>query len=71
MSGPCKEPQRALRFSVKLSWPVSSQDEMQQASIRFLRSLGVSHPQLIRELGLTVLTDRAVPAWEKNGLRIF
>lgn len=66
-----KEPERALRFAVKLTWPVSSRDEMREAPIRFFRSLRASHPQLIRQLGLAVLTNRAVPAWEKDGLRIF
>ena len=68
---PGREPEQRLQFSVKLAQPVRERDdaqpERQAVCHRFIRQ----HPDLARQLGVGVLADRAIPAWEKNGQKVY
>ena len=61
------EAERLLRFSVKLRTPGRGPGDagpvLQQGLIR--------RPTVLREMGLGFLADRAVPAWEHFGVRVF
>jgi len=50
---------------------VTRPEDMREANIALARRFGIMHPALRREFGFTVLADRAIPAWEKFGQRIF
>jgi hypothetical protein len=65
------EPDRALRFSVKLVSPVDTRDDSRAELFAIAMSFGESHPELMRELGCSMLADRAVPAYEQFGLRVY
>ena len=60
-----------LSFIVKLTQPIREPDDAQseQRAVcdRFIRQ----HPELARELGVGVLADRAVPAWDKNAQKVY
>lgn len=68
---PGREPQESLSFIVKLARPISvpedARSETRAVCDRFIRQ----HPGLARQLGVGVLADRAGPAWEKNGQKIY
>ncbi len=68
---PDREPEQALSFAIKLTTPIrepgDAQPEQRFLSDRFIRQ----NPDLARELGVGVLADRAVPAWEKNAQKIY
>ena len=61
----------AVRFAVTLTDPVDGPDDSRSLSLELATRLTDRHPVLIRELGICVLADRAVPAWEKNAVLVF
>ena len=68
---PGREPQESLSFILKLARPISvpedARPETRAVCDRFIRQ----HPNLARQLGVGVLADRAIPAWEKNGQKVY
>lgn len=68
---PGREPQASLSFILKLARPISvpedARSETRAVCDRFIRQ----HPRLARQLGVGVLADRAVPAWEKNAQKVY
>jgi hypothetical protein len=66
-----EEPVQGLRFSVRLTTPVDQPCDSRDASHALAKRLAQSQPELMQQLGCGVLADRAVPAWDKNGLRVF
>jgi hypothetical protein len=61
----------ALRFEVKLRFPVDAPGDSRDVSPKLAKQFHERHPELMGEVGLRVLADRAVPAWDKNALRLF
>ncbi|HET8741427.1 MAG TPA: hypothetical protein VFM41_02300 [Gaiella sp.] len=68
---PGREPQQSLSFIVKLAQPIAGPDdarsETRAVCDRFIRE----HADLARELGVGVLADRAVPAWDKYAQKVW
>ena len=60
-----------LQFAIKLRRPSANPEEMGNAPLLFRRRLAASHPDLLRDFGLTLLADRALAAWAKHGVRVF
>jgi len=60
-----------LRFAVKLLFPVDAPGDSRDVSQKFAKQFHERHQELMGEVGLRVLADRAVPAWDKNALRLF
>lgn len=65
------EPERAFRLSVKLVSPVSASEDTRAASVQLVQRLSQTYPELMRRFGYGVLADRAVPAWERYGVKVF
>jgi hypothetical protein len=65
------EPERVLRLSVKLLSPVDTPEDTRTLSQQLVQPLSRGHPELMRRLGYGVLADRAVPAWERYGVKVF
>jgi hypothetical protein len=40
-------------------------------SLQLVQRLSRGHPDLMRRLGYGVSADRAVPAWERYGVKVF
>ena len=64
-------PERQLRFSVKLSQTVAEPADAHDVLLSLLSKLGESHLPLMTELGIGVLADRAVDAWEAKAVRVY
>lgn len=68
---PGREPRQSLQFIVKLAQPIAGPDDARSQTRavcdRFIRE----HPDLARELGVGVLADRAVHAWDKNAQKVY
>jgi hypothetical protein len=65
------DPERELHFAVKLARHVDRPDDARADSLAVLTRLRERDVELAKDVGLTVLADRAVPAWEAKGQRIF
>ena len=66
-----EDPVTALRLAFKLCKPVDRSADSRQSHHLLLERLMRSEAGLAERLGCGVLADRAVPAWEKHGVRIF
>lgn len=71
LTWPDREPEQRLQFSVKLAQPVRERDDAQPEQRALFHRFIRQHPDLARQLGVGVLADRAGPAWEKNGQKIY
>jgi hypothetical protein len=60
-----------LSFTVRLSTPVNKPGDGSAELITLANRFVAEHPDLAGTLGIGALADRAVPAWEKNAVRVF
>jgi hypothetical protein len=65
------EPERRLKFCVKLATPVREAQDSRAASLNLLTRLSELERHAVNELGFGVMADRALAAWEANALRIY
>jgi hypothetical protein len=70
-SRPGAAPQTTLQFAIKLARRVDGPDDAYAESVAVLTRLSEQHPDLAKELGLSVLADRGVGAWEAKAERVF
>ena len=68
---PGREPEQRLQFSVKLAQPVRERDDAQPEQRALLHRFIRQHPDLARQLGVGVLAERALPAWQKNAQNVY
>jgi hypothetical protein len=61
----------SLRLSFKLREPVNQPSDARASHLGLLSRLTSAEPDVAKALGCGVLADRAVPAWETNGVRVF
>jgi hypothetical protein len=66
-----EEPTRGLSFAVDLTWPVAEPEDSRGVSPLLASALVERDPELVREVGVAVLADRAVPAWQRLGQTIY
>lgn len=66
-----REPERCLQFSVKLAQPIREPDDAQSEKRAVCHRFIREHPDLARQLGVGVLADRAVPAWEEHAQKVY
>jgi hypothetical protein len=58
-------------FMVRLATPVNEPGDGRAEMMALSRRFVAEHPDLAGTLGIGALADRAVPAWEKNAVRVF
>lgn len=68
---PDRKPEQTLSFAMKLTTPIREPGDAQPEKDAIRHRLIRQHPDLARELGIGVLADRAVPAWQKNAQKIY
>src|SRR5438105_8995809 len=64
------QPEQVLRLSVKLVSPrdgSQSREERFKEQLPLLERFARAHPDVMRRFGFGILTDGAVPAFERNG----
>jgi hypothetical protein len=66
-----EEPEKALRLSVKLVTPGDGSDDGREQQLSLFKRFAQTHPEVARTLGFGVLTDHAIPAFERYGLVIY
>jgi len=70
-----EEPEPVLRLSVKLAAPVDGSEagraERFEQEFPLFERFARARPDLARRLGFSVLADRAVPAFERNGVTVY
>jgi hypothetical protein len=62
------EPEQRLGFCVKLHSPVSEPEDSREAVRRLSSEFWKAHPETARAVGYGVMADRALLAWERNGV---
>jgi hypothetical protein len=65
------EPETGLHFAVKLTTPIDSPRYGGVESRAVVERFSRLHGDLVESLGLAVLADRAVSAWEARGVKVF
>ena len=60
-----------LSFMLRLDMPVRERGDGRPELFAIANRFAVEHPDLAGSLGIGVLADRAVAAWERNGVRVF
>jgi hypothetical protein len=68
---PGRKSEQRLRFAVKPGSPIDQRDEGSAATRRLMAELTGPEADLVAEVGLGVLADRAVAAWEAKAERVF
>jgi hypothetical protein len=68
---PGREPERRLEFSVKLAQPIQEPDDAQPEKRAVCHRFIREHPDLARQLGVGVLADRAVRAWDTHAQKVY
>jgi hypothetical protein len=64
-----EEPIRVLVLALAI--PVDGRGDSDATTFELTRRFSREHPDVMRRLGLRVLTDRAVPAFEHYGVRVY
>jgi hypothetical protein len=64
-------PETTLRFAVKLTTPKHARSDDVTASRTLMQRFVRARRELAETLGLTVLTDHGVPAWEAHAVEVF
>lgn len=60
-----------LSFMLRLDMPVRERGDGRPELFAIANRFAVEHPDLAGTLGIGLLADRAVTAWEKNAIAIF
>jgi hypothetical protein len=66
-----KAPRRALQLAVTFGFPVTCLDDIRPQLRALTEAFAKSHPDLTPRIGFGILSDRAVPSWERYGVRVF
>lgn len=62
---------QVLVFAVKLTIPINGPGDSGSRTFELTRRFSHDHPDLMHSLGFRVLADRAVPAFEHYGMRVY
>ncbi len=68
---PGSEPEERLSFAMKLVVPVTDRGDARAEQEAVVSRFIGEHPDLAATLGVGVLADRAVRAWEMNAQRVY
>lgn len=66
-----KAPRQALQLAVTCGFPVTCLDDVRPQLRALTEAFAKSRPDLAPRIGFGILSDRAVPNWERYGVRVF